>query len=46
MAGLCLKYLEYDIKNSYLNIYHYNYYVDSKTENDTRTKICITEEGT
>lgn len=29
-----------DIKNSYLNIYYYNYYIDSRTENNT-TKICL-----
>lgn len=41
MAGLCLKYLEYDTKNSYLNNCHYNYYVESRTENDTRTKSVL-----
>ena len=37
---------EYDIKNSYLNMCHYNYYIDSRTENNTRTKICTNEKGT
>lgn len=32
---------ESDIKNSYLNICYHNYYIDSKTENNTRTKICL-----
>ena len=31
---------EYDIKNSYLNICHYNYYIGYRTENNTRTNIC------
>ena len=33
-------------KNNYLNDYHYNYYIDSRPENNMRTKICTTEEGT
>ena len=31
----------YQTQTRYLNICHYNYYIGSRTENNTRTKICL-----